>query len=221
VTSDRKTTAFQERVITALARALPTATLTGGAALAAFHTKQRATRDIDIFFHGVPKLDPIDVRTARDAVGEFAERVASLHSGASFTRFEADSGTERVVVDLVASPVPVVEHPERRDLLGVSVQVDSAREILVNKVVALLSRSELRDLVDVRALVASGGSLTDAVAQAPQKDAGFSPLTLAWVLRGFPVEKLARLEGAPESDVAALASFRDELVEFLLGSLPE
>ena len=218
--SDRKTTVLQEQLIAALARALPSATLTGGAALAAFYTKQRTTRDIDLFFHGMPKLDPLSIRTARDVVAEHSDRVAQLQSGSSFSRFEADSGSERIVVDLVASPVPVIDAPTRLDLLGVPIQVDTAREILVNKVVALLSRSELRDLSDVLALVAAGGSLDDAIEQAPRKDAGFSPLTLAWVLRGLPVERLARLEGASEEQVIALNSFRDALIERLLKSLP-
>jgi len=220
VTDDRKTTGLQEQLITALAQALPTATLTGGAALAAFYTRQRTTRDIDLFFHGAARLDPIALRTARDAIAGQVDRVVPLQSGASFARFEADSADERVIVDLVASPVPNIDQPDRRELRGVTVQVDTAREILVNKVVALLSRSELRDLVDVRALVATGGSLADAIAQAPKKDAGFSPLTLAWVLNGLPIERLARLDATPVDEVKTLVSFRDELIQRLLGSLP-
>lgn len=147
--NDRKTTALQERLIVALDQALGDATLTGGAALAAFYTRQRTTRDIDLFFHGHNQLD----------------------------------------------------------------------EILVNKVVALLSRNELRDLADVLALVRRGGSLSDALAQAPKKDAGFSPLTLAWALRGWPIERLARLGGHSEDETKELLAFRDELVAQLLAPL--
>jgi hypothetical protein len=70
--------------------------------------------------------------------------------------------------------------------------VDAPHEILVAKLSALLGRSELRDLEDVRALLAAGGDLTGAIADAPRKDAGFSPPMLAWVLEQFPVEALAR-----------------------------
>lgn len=217
---NRKTTALQERLIVALAEALPDATLTGGAALATFYTKERTTRDLDLFFHGQHKLDPLNIRMAQDAAAEHVDRVVPLQSGASFVRFEATSGTERVVVDLVASAVPIIEPPSRLELLGVLVQVDTAREILVNKVVALLSRSELRDLQDVRALVRQGGSLRDALEQAPLKDAGFSPLTLAWVLRGLPIEALGRLDGVSDIELKTLILFRDELIKRLLGSLP-
>ena len=40
---------------------------------------------------------------------------------------------------------------------GVSIAVDTKHEILVNKLCALLHRSELRDLMDIAALVAAGG----------------------------------------------------------------
>jgi hypothetical protein len=43
----------------------------------------------------------------------------------------------------------------------------------------LLSRSEIRDLVDVRALEKAGYGLEDSIAAAAQKDAGLTPAQLA------------------------------------------
>lgn len=62
------------------------------------------------------------------------------------------------------------------------IRVDSPEEILANKLCALLSRSEIRDLVDVRALEKAGYGLEDAIAAAAQKDAGLTPAQLGWVL---------------------------------------
>jgi hypothetical protein len=64
---------------------------------------------------------------------------------------------------------------------GVAIRVDTAYEILVNELCALLGRSELRNLVEVRALLDQGFDLARALADAPKKDSGFSPVTLAWV----------------------------------------
>jgi hypothetical protein len=61
--------------------------------------------------------------------------------------------------------------------------VDNRHEILASKLATLLERSETRDLADVKALLDAGGDLESALRDAPMKDAGFSPLTLAWVLR--------------------------------------
>lgn len=99
---------------------------------------------------------------------------------------------------------------------GVSIQIDTAHQILVNKLCALLSRSELRDLVDVRALLDAGGDLSRALADCPMQDAGFSPLTLSWVLGQLPIESLASRLGWPSDRAEALVRFRDQLVDRIL-----
>ena len=52
------------------------------------------------------------------------------------------------------------------------VRVDPAEEIFANKLCTLLGRSEIRDLVDARALEGLGLSLTDALAAGQRKDGG-------------------------------------------------
>ena len=91
-------------------------------------------------------------------------------------------------------------------------------EILVNKLCALLSRSELRDLIDVRTLALAGADLELALSDAPRKDGGFSPLTLAWVLDHLDVESLARSLSVPSSETSELLRFRAELVDRLVGA---
>jgi hypothetical protein len=80
-------------------------------------------------------------------------------------------------------------------------------EILVTKLCALLSHSELRDLEDVRAL-----------ADAPRKEAGFSPVTLAWVLEQLPVAAMGRALGRAADEVRGLEAFRQKLVGEILAS---
>ena len=53
---------------------------------------------------------------------------------------------------------------------------------MANKLCALLSRSEIRDLVDVRELENAGFSLENALQSAAKKDSGLTPAQLAWVL---------------------------------------
>ena len=85
------------------------------------------------------------------------------------------------------------------------IHVDTPHEILINKLCALLSRGETRDLVDVDALLTAGGDLERALADASRKDGGFSALTLAWVLQSLDTAADAELE-----------SLRDALIERLL-----
>jgi hypothetical protein len=90
--------------------------------------------------------------------------------------------------------------------------VETPHQLLVNKLCALLSRSELRDLVDVRALVESGGDLIRALRDCPGQEAGFSPLTFAWGAQGLPVRRVAAAQGWRDEDIDALERFRDDLV---------
>ena len=62
------------------------------------------------------------------------------------------------------------------------VRIDPPQEILSNKLCALLSRAEIRDLVDVRALELAGFRVEDALPAATAKDRGLTPAQLAWVL---------------------------------------
>jgi hypothetical protein len=107
-------------------------------------------------------------------------------------------------------------------MLGASIAVDTQHEILVGKLTALLSRSEPRDLLDVKALLDAGGDLDRALADAPAKDAGFSALTLAWVLKGFDPRPLARALGWDDAQIEQLVIFHRWLVNRLAAaSAPE
>ena len=59
---------------------------------------------------------------------------------------EVRDGADSVLVDLVADPVPIAVAPQAIRLGGATIWVDTAHQLLVNKLCALLSRSELRDL---------------------------------------------------------------------------
>jgi hypothetical protein len=81
---------------------------------------------------------------------------------------------------------------------------------------ALLERSELRDLIDVKALMRSGENLDVAIADAPRRDSGFSPLTLAWLLKDFDVPALAKATGLDDIQTVDLDVFRQELIDRLI-----
>jgi len=98
----------------------------------------------------------------------------------------------------------------------VSITVDDPQEILTNKLCALLGRAEIRDLVDVQALLASGADLKRALLEAPRKDAGFSPLTLAWVLRDIRPKALGHFAGLDEEEARSLENFKERLVMELM-----
>ena len=212
-----KLSLLQERVLVALAGLEPKWTLTGGGALAGFYTHHRETRDVDLFFRGRHVLGDL-IADARGRLESVGLDVAVLRTSPMFAQLQARDGGDALVIDLVADPTPIAEEPVVKPLAATTILVDTPHQLLVNKLCALLGRSELRDLVDVRELLAVGGDLERAIADCPRQDAGFSPLTFGWAIRGLPVEKLAASSGWPPEEVAALAAFRDELVERIVAS---
>ncbi|MBI5851993.1 MAG: hypothetical protein HZB39_13350 [Planctomycetes bacterium] len=88
---------------------------------------------------------------------------------------------------------------------------DASDPELANKLGALLHRAELRDLVDVEALLGLGLDLGRAIADAARKDGGFSPVTLGWALAQFPVAAQAKATSLSPERAAALEVFRADL----------
>jgi hypothetical protein len=205
---------LQHRVLELLAGMDPPWTLTGGAALVAVHLGHRQTRDLDLFWRGQPELADA-ARLVRERLTAGGLAVTVVQTGASFERLLAADDFESVVVDLVADPTPPLEAPMTVLIGTAPAQVDTPHEILVNKLCTLLGRRELRDLMDVRALLAAGGDMPRALTDAPRKDGGFSPLTLAWAVRGWPVEQLAAASGLSTDEAAGLAEFRDDMIRQL------
>jgi len=214
-------TALQGQVVEILQDFDPAWTLTGGGALAAVHLQHRATRDLDLFWHGRRLLDRLPEEVEERLVSAGLQ-VARLQRTPAFARLLVTGSGEQVVLDLVAEPVPYVEEPERARIGRAEVWIDTPHEILVNKLCSLLGRAELRDLVDVRALLQWGADFERAVADAPEKDSGFSALTLAWVLEQLDVRGLGRSEGLPNSDLDELVAYQNELIGRLTeGAQPE
>ena len=94
------------------------------------------------------------------------------------------------------------------------VRVDPAEEIFANKLCTLLGRSEIRDLVDVRALEGLGLSLTEARAAGQRKDGGLTPAQLAWVLSQITIGDEASLPG--DVTPAELRDYLRSLVDRLV-----
>ena len=115
----------------------------------------------------------------RDVARTLGAAIEPIQTAPDFRRLLVKRGDEAIVVDLIREYVFQLER-EKREINGI--RIDSPQEILANKLCALLSRSEIRDLVDVRELEKAGFDLQNALAAAQKKDTGLTPAQLAWVL---------------------------------------
>lgn len=189
---ESKLTPLQVAVLGAFFRHEKRFFLTGGAALAGFHLGHRETRDLDLFVasedDGV--LEEGESALQR-AAADLGGSVEDVRTAIDFRRRLVRSAGKTVVVDLVRDRVPQLAPKSARG----DVLLDSPREILANKLCTLVSRSELRDLVDVRALESTGLSIEAALRDASMKDAGISPAVLSWILSSVEISDDAKLPG--------------------------
>lgn len=175
--ASHKLSALQQDFLRAFFAREPRFFLTGGAALVGFHLGHRETQDLDLF----TLEDALDAGAALAAeiARQWGASLESIQTYPDFRRLLLRRDDEAIVIDLVRERVaqlipdkPIVN----------SIRVDPPAEIMPNKLCTLLSRSEVRDLVDVRALEMAGYQIEDALPAAAAKDTGLTPAQLSWVL---------------------------------------
>ena len=74
-------------------------------------------------------------------------------------------------------------------------------------------------MVDVRTLLGFGADLERAIRDCPNQDAGFSPLTFSWAVKGLSLARLARAIGWSDDEIVSLEAFRDELVDGVVAAV--
>lgn len=180
--------------------------LTGGAALAGYTFHHRTTDDLDLF-----AAPPLDLDEGDRALGDCAQALGlvltRVSRHADFHRWRAVRGSETCIVDLVLDRAPMIDSTKRE--VG-AIRLDTLRELAANKVCALIGRSEVRDLVDLRVLLGSGIELESALRDAATKEAGADPATLAWTLSQLALDPQAKLPGGVSA--VELDAFRLELI---------
>lgn len=151
--------------------------LSGGAALVGFYFGHRETQDLDLFT--LESEIENGFRIVQEVASELNATVEAIQTAPDFRRLLVKRETEAIVVDLIREYVFQILL-EKKIINGI--RIDAPEEILANKLCALLSRSEIRDLIDVRELEKAGYDLENALEAAAKKDSGLTPAQLVWVL---------------------------------------
>ncbi len=129
----------------------------------------------------------------------------------AFWEFLLDRWKRLGLVALVPDRAPRI-YAEKLDRDGIL--VDPAAEILANKLCTLLSRGEVRDLVDVLFLERSGLRVEDALVPASSEDGGPTPAQLAWVPSQITIGSDARIPAGVTP--VELRAFLEDLVSRLI-----
>ena len=179
--------------------------LSGGAALVGFYFGHRETQDLDLFT--LANEIEAGFRLLNEVAKELNATVESIQTSPDFRRLLVKRNDEAIVIDLIREYVYQISI-DKPIINGI--RVDSPEEILANKLCALLSRSEIRDLVDVRELEKAGFSIENALEVAEKKDTGLTPSQLAWVLSEITFGDDAQLP--IDISVAELRKYLQDLI---------
>lgn len=174
--------------------------LTGGGALVGYLGAPRATVHPDAFARAGDLLHQV--------CSEIGVEARSLRTSAEFHRYQLNRDEESTILDLVLDRAPQI-FPSKEDREG-----DPPLEILVNKICAVVSRSEPRDFVDVWFLCQQGYDRMEALRLSSRKDGGVGPDTLLWILRDLKWEHF-RVPDLPDEVVRETVRFFQEWMEEL------
>lgn len=154
--------------------------LTGGTAASRGYLQHRFSDDLDLFVNDDDRFGLWAERVVQTLAQVRSWQTAVLLRQERFFRLELASPTVVLKIELVNDVPSRVGAPWLHPTLG---WLDTAENILANKVSALLDRQEPKDLADIWGFCGRMGlSLKDAITGAQGKAAGIFPVDLARLL---------------------------------------
>ena len=180
--------------------------LTGGSALGLFYLEHRYSYDLDLFSQERADWLELDgvMRLCAEGIGASLEL---RRDAPTFRRYQLIRADDSEIVDLVLNISPQID-PDKPWIDGV--RVDTLHEILVNKITTLISRCELKDLVDLFFLEKAGCRVEDYFEEARQKDGGLDPAMVSLLLDSLRVTELPDYLIKPLA-LSELCTFIDDL----------
>jgi len=184
--------------------------LSGGTALSRFYLNHRYSDDLDLFTHDIAMFPDSFRMLLGEIKKHFVETGLEVDSR-DFKRFTVNQGGTRLKVDCVADRLPRAGVPCK---VG-QVLVDTVRNILSNKLCALLDRDEARDVADVVHIAkARTFSWAEIIAEAMKKE-DFQLEDLLFRLKTFPLDSLLSvpftLKPSLDSYAASLATISQDI----------
>ncbi len=171
---------FQDQILNILNGLETSLYLTGGTALSRGYLNHRFSDDLDFFVNDDPAFNLFVDRAINELSAESSIMVDVVMRAERYTQLSLENDKAILKTEFV-NDVPshigaIIDH----SVLG---RLDSAENILANKVTAVLSREEPKDLADIWGLCTKLKlSLRQAISDASSKAAGIFPADLARVL---------------------------------------
>ena len=160
--------------------------LTGGSALGLFYLEHRYSYDLDLFTSETPEWLEID-GIFHVCAQEINAQGEILKDSPTFRRYRLFRNAETEIVDFVLA---IDRQIDENKQLFKNVRVDTLHEIFVNKITTLISRCEVKDLVDLYFLEQEGMCIEDHFEEARQKDGGLDPAMISSILKSLQIAEM-------------------------------
>lgn len=159
--------------------------LTGGSALSIFYLDHRFSYDLDLF-----TPEKIDWHLLDNEIREISDKIGAsqnvISSSLLHKRYQLKRKDECEIIDFVIEKVPPLHN---KNTFG-KIKVDTAEEIGVNKICTLVSRSEIKDIIDLYFLSRSNFDIVGHLNDSMKKDSGLNASTLSFILNGIKVKEI-------------------------------
>ncbi|MFZ1755548.1 MAG: nucleotidyl transferase AbiEii/AbiGii toxin family protein [Caldilineaceae bacterium] len=189
---------FQERILQAIAGLDTGFYLTGGTAASRGYLNHRYSDDLDFFVNDDDRFGLWVDRIVTELQGNHLWQTRVLQRDPRFSRLVLHQNETALQIDLVNDVRSRVGAAYQHPLLGT---IDTAENILANKVTALIDREQPKDLADIWGFCTKMAlSLESAIEGADSKAAGIFPADLARVLCSATADdwRLIRWISAPD-----------------------
>lgn len=205
---------LQDEVLQILAQQETEFYLSGGTASSRGYLNHRFSDDLDLFVNDDSRFDLWSSRVISSLTEHRAWTIVVTLREARFVRINVVKGELMLKIELindVPSHIGLIEvHP----VLG---RVDSAENILANKITALVDRADPKDFADIWGFCCRMGiSLSTAITDADSKAAGIFPVEVARILCSASQDDWAAVKWiqapAPEQFVSDLQSLAEKLI---------
>lgn len=171
---------FQDRVLRVINQVETGFYLTGGTGASRGYLQHRLSDDLDFFVNDEDRFGLWVERIIQSIVQSKDWSCQVLMKEERFARLNLIEGEVSLKIEMVNDFPARVGNIQDHPVLG---RLDSAENILANKVTALLDREEPKDLADIWGFCCRKNlSLRDAITNAQSKAAGVFPADLARVL---------------------------------------
>lgn len=210
---DKRLYPLQDRVLNLIDGAGTPFYLTGGTALSRFYLNHRYSDDLDLFQNDSTTFQE-DLEKLLNSLGKKFDVNVALRSE-KFLRLGVSRGDVQFNMEFV-NDVPF--HLGEIKTFSVFSRVDNVYNILSNKVTAIMTREEIKDIVDVVSIAKTYPVDWKEIFQsAESKSAGVFPPGVAQKIGEYDLSNLSFIKWVKEVDTQEFAKDRDVLVRQIIG----